>query len=66
MNQYRPPLIKINRNLGKPDHPFLFVSSGIDQATNESYEGAPYSLKAYRNAFTKVLDKVGKIKHRNS
>jgi|TARA_R110002060_G_scaffold78300_3_gene91229 hypothetical protein len=60
MEQYRPPLMEINGNLGKPDHPFLLVSSGIDQATGESYEGSPYSLKAYSNAFKRALNRVEK------
>ncbi len=59
-NTYRPPLIEINRNLGKPDHPFLLVSNGIDQATKESYEGSPYSMSAFDDAFTRALDRVEK------
>lgn len=60
INQYRPQLVEINRNLGRPDHPFLFVSNGIDRATGESYEGAPYSLSAFDDAFSRALDRVEK------
>jgi len=60
LNQYRPRLVEINRNLGKPDHPFLFVSSGVDQATGENYQGSPYSMAAYEKAFKRALDRVEK------
>lgn len=60
INKYRPALMKVNQNLGKPDHPFLFVSNGVDRATGESYEGSPYSLRAFDDALSRALDRVEK------
>ncbi|MGI1999407.1 hypothetical protein [Shewanella sp. AC91-MNA-CIBAN-0169] len=58
---FRPNLIEVNRNLGRPEHPFLFVSNGVNRATGESYIGSPYSLSAYKKAFTRALDRVENI-----
>jgi hypothetical protein len=58
VGQYRAKLVEINRNLGKPDHPFLFVSNGVDRSKGESYVGSPYSLGAYDDAFERALVRV--------
>lgn len=61
LTRFRPNLIEVNRNQGRPDHPFLFVSNGIDRATGESYVGSPYSLSAYKKAFSRALDRLENV-----
>lgn len=58
VNQYRPRLEDIATSHGNPVHPFLFVSSGTDYSTGKSYQGLPYSVSAYIDAFERALDKV--------
>ncbi|ASG04266.1 site-specific integrase [Vibrio anguillarum] len=60
LNHYRGPLMEKYINNHGTDHPFLFVSTGINNATGESYEGAPYSQRAFENAYNKALDRVEK------
>lgn len=56
--RYRDKLMAVRRLKGLPDHPFLFVSAGVDYSTGESYVGEPYSLKAYDRAFTKAVTRA--------
>lgn len=50
--------MKIFRENYSFEHPFLFVSSGINQRTGESFEGAPYSMSSYDKSFSKALDRL--------
>ncbi len=54
----RPEKMDVLENNGKPSHPFLFVSSGVDRSTGKSYVGEPYSAKALGDAFNNALDRV--------
>jgi integrase len=56
--RYRDKLMAIRRLRGLQDHPFLFVSSGVDYSTGESYVGEPYSYRAYERAFTKAVKRA--------
>ncbi|GEA22194.1 integrase [Vibrio harveyi] len=40
------------------DHPFLFVATGTDKRTGESYIGAPYSMHQFSKSYNKALDRV--------
>ncbi|MCB5359271.1 MULTISPECIES: site-specific integrase [Vibrio] len=55
---YRSKLMETYQNNHGHDHPFLFVSTGIDRRTGESYEGAPYSISQYDKSFNKALDRL--------
>ncbi|MEZ9438002.1 site-specific integrase [Vibrio atlanticus] len=40
------------------NHPFLFVSNGIDQQTGESYVGAPYSQSSFGKSYDKAIKRL--------
>lgn len=58
ISKVRPDKIEELKRQGKPEHPFLFVSSGVDRSTGKSYVGEPYSAKALEEAFSTALDRV--------
>lgn len=55
---YRSKLLETYKKNHNHDHPFLFVSTGIDRRTGESYIGAPYSISQYDKSFSKALDRL--------
>ncbi|MGL6315691.1 site-specific integrase [Vibrio sp. WXL103] len=55
---YRSKLLEIYKKNHNHDHPFLFVSTGIDHRTGESYEGSPYSIAQYNKSYSKALDRL--------
>ncbi|OEF08159.1 hypothetical protein A138_09600 [Vibrio crassostreae 9ZC77] len=52
---YRSKLMEIYVENNGHDHPFLFVSAGVDRRTGQSYLGAPYSVKAFTESYNKAL-----------
>lgn len=52
---YRSKLMDIYIENNGHDHPFLFVSAGVDKRTGQSYVGAPYSMKAFTESYSKAL-----------
>ncbi len=55
---YRSKLMETYQKTHGHDHPFLFVSTGIDNRTGESYVGAPYSISQFDKSFKKSLDRL--------
>ena len=60
INNVRPKRVKALTDSGKPDHPFLFVSSGVDRNSGKSYVGEPYSSKSLDDSFSSALNRVEK------
>ncbi|WP_172590665.1 hypothetical protein [Shewanella xiamenensis] len=58
INNYRPKMIATYKNNGNIEHPFLFVSSGFNRVTGESYVGAPYSEAAFDYSWEQALNRV--------
>ena len=58
--RYRETMMKIRRVNGLPDHPFLFVSSGIDQNGGINYSGEPYSRASFDKAWERALKRTEK------
>ncbi|HAS8422846.1 TPA: site-specific integrase [Vibrio vulnificus] len=55
---YRSKLMETYVKNKGHDHPFLFVSTGVDRRTGESYVGAPYSVKGFTESFNKALNRL--------
>lgn len=55
---YRSNLMKTYIKEHGHDHPFLFVSSGVDNRTGESFIGAPYSIAQFDKSYRKALDRL--------
>jgi|AntDeeMinimDraft_8_1070380.scaffolds.fasta_scaffold00452_1 hypothetical protein len=60
INEYRPKRMEVLTKNNKIQHPFLFVSSGVDRNSGKSYIGEPYSASALRDAFDSALNRVEK------
>ena len=58
--RYRESLMRVRASKGLPDHPFLFVSSGIDQRTGNDYSGEPYSRASFDKAWERALKRTEK------
>jgi len=59
--RHRESLMNIRRKRSLPDHPFLFVSSGIDQNNNVNYSGEPYSRASFDKAWERALKRTEKV-----
>ncbi|UWP88445.1 site-specific integrase [Aliiroseovarius crassostreae] len=57
---FRRELVHARIRRGESDHPFLFVSKGEDRSSASSCIGNPYSLSAFKRAWTRALDRVEK------
>lgn len=55
---YRSKLMKTYVKNKGHDHPFLFVSAGVDGRTGESYVGAPYSVQRFTESYDKALKRL--------
>lgn len=60
ISNVRPEKIDVLKKNGKPEHPFLLVSSGVDRNSGKSYVGEPYSSKSLEDSFNTALDRVSK------
>lgn len=60
ISKVRPERMDVLKKNGKPEHPFLFVSSGVDRNSGKSYVGEPYSSKSINDSFNTALDRVSK------
>lgn len=58
--RYRSRLLKIRSDRGLADHPFLFVSRGVDETSGKNYSGEPYSIAAYKKALERALVRTEK------
>ncbi len=58
LTKVRPNKIAELKRQGKPEHPFLFVSSGVDRNSGKSYVGEPLSVKSLDESFSSALDRV--------
>jgi len=58
--EYRRKLIAQRLKRGLPNHPFLFVSAGEDRCAGVSHIGDPYTITAFKKAWTRALKRVGK------
>lgn len=59
--RYRENLIQHRLASGASNHPFFFVSNGVDQANNIDYRGAPYSYFAFEKSWNRALKRLAKI-----
>lgn len=55
---YRSELMATYEKQRGHDHPFLFVSTGIDRRTGESYVGAPYSISQFNKSYNNALNRL--------
>lgn len=55
---YRSKLMETYQKNRGHDHPFLFVSTGVDRRTGESYVGAPYSVSQFNKSYNKALNRL--------
>lgn len=55
---YRSKLMETYVKNEGHDHPFLFVSAGVDRRTGKSYVGAPYSVHSFTESYNKALDRL--------
>ncbi|EIJ0973488.1 TPA: tyrosine-type recombinase/integrase [Vibrio parahaemolyticus] len=55
---YRSELMETYIKEQGHDHPFLFVSTGVDHRTGESYIGAPYSISQFDKSYEKALQRL--------
>lgn len=59
--RYRKGLIDLRISAGQKDHPFLFVSNGIDRASGKDFRGSPYSYSSFGKAWNRALARTSKI-----
>lgn len=60
IKEYRKNMMQKRIERGEIDHPFLFVSSGFDGSSSQSYEGNPFTIDAYKKKFKTALDRTEK------